>query len=67
MNGSESKEICSMEKDLSLLCKSRDDEKILKFEVLKTIGNDEAHSPTFPEVKWIWKSLFLKRVKFKDS
>lgn len=55
-----------MEKDLSLLCKSADDEKLLKFKVMKTIGNDEAHTPTFPEVKWIWKSLFLKRVKFRD-
>lgn len=39
LNGSELVKVsATMEKELSLLCKSKSDEKLLNFKVLKTIG-----------------------------
>lgn len=51
-----------MEKDLSLMCKSAEDEKLLRFKVLKTIGNDVDDSRIQVALE---KFIFKSALKFE--
>lgn len=53
-----------MEKELSLLCKSKNGEKFLNLKVLKTIGKKKIFlGENFPEKQQLWR-LFSNGMKF---